>query len=136
MNSTSLSFLDSQSYMIDLLKERPLQTAGVVAIGTALYALYSSSKDKETGGFDKIPTPKGKYPYLGHIPLIGENSFLKIHEWHKELGPIVHVKMGVQDFIFISDPIIAHEIFSVNGSITSLRPANNFCDGPYSNNGK
>ncbi|KAI7867265.1 hypothetical protein BDF14DRAFT_1804555 [Spinellus fusiger] len=102
MNSTSFSFLESQSYMIDLLKEHPLQTAGVVAVGTALYALYPSSKDKETGGFDKIPTPKGKYPYigkslitdnsllivllLGHLPHLGEISFLKMHEWHKELG--------------------------------------------------
>ncbi|KAI7866128.1 cytochrome P450 [Spinellus fusiger] len=103
--------------MIDLLKEHPLQTAGVVAVGTALYALYSSSKDKETGGFDKIPTPKGKYPYLGHIP---------------HLGPILHIKMGIQDFIFVSDPDIAHEIFNINGSITSLRPPNKFGDDCYS----
>ncbi|KAI7871317.1 cytochrome P450 [Spinellus fusiger] len=117
--------------MIDLLKESPLQTASVVAVGTALYALYFSSKDKETDGFDKIPTPKGKYPYLGHLPLLGENMFLKIHEWHKELGPFLHVKMGVQDFIFISDPIIAHEAFNVNGSITTLRPPFKFVDGVF-----
>ncbi|KAI7871261.1 cytochrome P450 [Spinellus fusiger] len=114
--------------MIDLLKERPFQTAGVVAVGTALYALYSSSKDKETGSYDKIPMPKGKYPYIDHLPLLGENSFLKMHEWHKELGPILHIKMGVQDFVFISDPIIAHEVFNVNGNITTLRPSNKFAD--------
>ncbi|KAI7871153.1 cytochrome P450 [Spinellus fusiger] len=121
--------------MIDLLNEHSLQTAGVMAVGTALYALYSNSKDKETGGFDKIPMPKGKYPYVGHLPYLIKNSFLKIYEWHKELGPIVHVKMGVQDFIFISDPTIAHEIFNVNGGITTLRPPNKFGDGAYSMNG-
>ncbi|KAI7867272.1 cytochrome P450 [Spinellus fusiger] len=121
MNSTSFSFLESQSYMIDLLKEHPLQTAGVVAVGTALYALYSSSKDKEAGGFDKIPTPKGKYPYIGHIP---------------HLGPILHIKIGVNNTIFISDPIIAHEIFNINGRITSLRPLSKFGNGVYNMNGR
>ncbi|KAI7871282.1 cytochrome P450 [Spinellus fusiger] len=81
-----------------------------------------------------MPTPKRKYPYLGHIPLLGENSFLKMHEWHKELGPILHIKMGVQDFVFISDPTIAHEVFNVNGNITNLRPPNKFADGIYSMN--
>ncbi|KAI7871296.1 cytochrome P450 [Spinellus fusiger] len=122
--------------MIDLLKESPLQTACVVAVGTALYALYSSSKDKETDDFDKIPTPKGKYPCLGHLPLLGKNMFLQMHKWHKELGPILHIKMGVQDFIFISDPIIAHEVFNVNGSITTSRPPNKFMDGLFTMNGR
>ncbi|KAI7867226.1 cytochrome P450 [Spinellus fusiger] len=121
--------------MIDLLKEHPLQTAGVVAVGTALYSLYSSSKDKKTGGFDKIPTPKGKYPYLGHIPHLGKNSFLKMHEWHKELGPILHIKMGVQDFVFISDPAIAHEVFNVKGGITNSRPPFKFANSDFSMNG-
>ncbi|KAI7861250.1 cytochrome P450 [Spinellus fusiger] len=122
--------------MIDLLKEHPLQTAGVVAVGTALYALYSSSKDKEAGGFDKIPTPKGKYPYIGHLPHLSGDSFLKIHEWHKELGPIIHVKMGVQDFVFISDSVIAHEILHVNGGITSLRAPSKFGEEVYGMNGR
>ncbi|KAI7867257.1 cytochrome P450 [Spinellus fusiger] len=122
--------------MIDLLKEHSLQTAGVVAVGTALYALYSSSKDKETGGFDKIPTPKGKYPYLGHLPLLSEISFLKMHEWHKELGPILYIKMGVQDFVFISDPAIAHEVFNVKGGINNSRPSFKFADCLFSMNGR
>ncbi|KAI7867266.1 cytochrome P450 [Spinellus fusiger] len=122
--------------MIELLKDHPLQSAGVVAVGTALYILYSTFNDKKHDGVEKIPTPKGKYPYLGHLPHIGKNAFLKIHEWHKELGPIIQVQMGVQDFVFISDSVIAHEIFNVNGSITTLRPSNKLGDGAYSLNGR
>ncbi|KAI7871358.1 cytochrome P450 [Spinellus fusiger] len=105
-------------------------------MGTAMFALYSSSRNKEASEFDQIPMPKGKYPYIGHLLNIGENSYLKLHEWHKELGPIIHVKMGVQDFIFISDPSIAHKVFSVNGAITTLRPPNKFSDDFYTMNGR
>ncbi|KAI7864506.1 cytochrome P450 [Spinellus fusiger] len=132
MSSTSIPFLDGKYSVISLLKDYPLQTVSVVAISTALYALYSGSKDKKNDGFDKIPMPKGKYPYFGHLPHLGENSFLKTYEWHKELGPVIHVKMGVQDFIFISDPAFAHEVFNTNGLITSSRPYNAFCDKYYS----
>ncbi|KAI7872656.1 cytochrome P450 [Spinellus fusiger] len=78
--------------------------------------------------------PSKKYPYLGHLPYIGENSFLKLYEWHQKLGPLLHIKMGVQDILFISDPNIAHEIFTVNGGITSLRPSNKFNDHFYNVN--
>ncbi|KAI7867264.1 cytochrome P450 [Spinellus fusiger] len=44
--------------------------------------------------------------------------------------------MGVQDFIFISDPTIAHEIFNVNGSITTSRPPNKYAEEIYSMYGR
>ncbi|KAI7871826.1 hypothetical protein BDF14DRAFT_912849 [Spinellus fusiger] len=86
MNSTYLSLFKSQSYTIDVLKAYSLQSASAVVVGTALYILYSSSKDTKHDGFDKIPMPKGKYPYVGHLPHLTENSFLKMYEWHKDLG--------------------------------------------------
>lgn len=49
-----------------------------------------------------------------------------IPEWHKKYGPLLHVKMGVQDWIFIGDPQIAHDIFVSNGASTSGRPHTTF----------
>ncbi|KAI7871338.1 cytochrome P450 [Spinellus fusiger] len=131
----SIPFVDSQSSLLGLFKNHPLQSVGAIAASVALYTIYSSSKDKKDG-FEKIPMPKGKYPYIGHMPHLCENFFLKLHQWHKELGPIIHFKMGVQDFLYISDPTIAHEIFNVNGNVTSLRPSNKFCEEYYSMNGR
>ncbi|KAI7866657.1 cytochrome P450 [Spinellus fusiger] len=61
---------------------------------------------------------------------------LKMHEWHKELGPIIHIKMGVQDFILISDPKLAHKIFVTNGNITSSRPNHSFIKNHYTYGGR
>ncbi|KAI7872669.1 cytochrome P450 [Spinellus fusiger] len=131
MNFISFSFLEMQSFVASLLKDYPLQS---VAVGAAFCAIYYSSKDKRVDRFDKLPMPSEKYPYLGHPPYIGENSFLKLYEWHQKLGPLLHIKMGVKDFLFISDPNIAHEIFTVNGGITTLRPSNKFNDDFYNVN--
>lgn len=46
-----------------------------------------------------------------------------ISEWHKKYGPLLHVKMGVLDWIFVGDPQIAHGIFVSNGASTSGRPS-------------
>ncbi|KAI7864006.1 cytochrome P450 [Spinellus fusiger] len=136
MDSISSSFLEKKAYVVDLLKDHPVRSAGVVVLCTALYAIYSSSKDKKRDGLDKIPMPKGNYPLFGHIPHFSEDSFFKVHEWHNELGPMVHVKMGVQDFVFISDTVLAHEIFNTNGNVSSGRPPNKFGDGLYSLGGR
>ncbi|KAI7873064.1 cytochrome P450 [Spinellus fusiger] len=133
MSSIFFSFLQSQSYLASFLREYPLQSVGVVT-GAVLCAIYSSAKDKEADGFDKLPMPSERYPYLGHLPYLGKNTSFKLYEWHKKLGPLLHIKMGVQDFLFVSDPNIAHEIFTVNGSITTLRPSNKFNDHFYNVN--
>lgn len=53
----------------------------------------------------------------------------KITEWHKKLGPILRIKMGVQDWVFVSDPIIAQELFASQGAVTSGRPFLTFGNG-------
>jgi hypothetical protein len=53
----------------------------------------------------------------------------KITEWHRKLGPILRIKMGIQDWVFISDPNIAHDIFVSQGAITSGRPFITFGNG-------
>ncbi|KAI7864509.1 cytochrome P450 [Spinellus fusiger] len=44
--------------------------------------------------------------------------------------------MGVQDYIFISDPTFAHEVFNINGNVTFSRASNKFSDTYYSVNGR
>jgi hypothetical protein len=44
--------------------------------------------------------------------------------------------MGVQEWIMISDPYLAHKIFVTNGADTSERPYNSFQSIHYSRNQK
>jgi hypothetical protein len=43
----------------------------------------------------------------------------KIAEWHEKHGPIINVRMGVQNWICIGDPTLAHELFVTNYNIDS-----------------
>ncbi|KAI8391167.1 cytochrome P450 [Radiomyces spectabilis] len=106
--------------------DRVLPTIAVTAAGIAIGAyLYSRQKAKDDG-FKKIPTPPGQLPYVGHLLSLGDMPPYRITEWQQELGPMIQLNMGVQTWIMISDPIIAHEIFVTRGSITSGRTTGNF----------
>lgn len=59
---------------------------------------------------------------LGHTLSLGNMPAHKITEWHKELGPILSVKIGFQDWIFIGDSTIAHDIFNLEANLTSDSP--------------
>ncbi|RCH84474.1 hypothetical protein CU097_006601 [Rhizopus azygosporus] len=76
--------------------------------------------------FKNIPMPKGKFFYLGHIPVIAGNSGKAMIKWHDECGLVYRIKMGVQNWLFIGDPQMAHDIFVTNGSLTSNRPHSTF----------
>jgi hypothetical protein len=60
----------------------------------------------------------------------------KIAEWHRELGPIIKIKMGVQNWVFVSDPKMAQDIFSSMGTITSGRPYLVFGNGILGEGGR
>lgn len=123
----------------------------VAAAGLAAYAIkriQSSSKPRfdYAKGTEGIPSPKGAvyyfgkislcikvvfsplpynlihHHYIGHLPMMGDMPAHTITKWHRELGPIIRVKMSVQDWVFISDPIVAQEVFAAQGSATSGRP--------------
>jgi hypothetical protein len=57
-------------------------------------------------------------------------------KWHAEYGPIIRVRMGVQNFIFISDPYLANKIFSGFGAHSSGRPYSTFVAKQYSSDGE
>ncbi|KAG1442411.1 hypothetical protein G6F56_011071 [Rhizopus delemar] len=97
------------------------------AVATVTLAWYikrviRKSKEFKNPGSKEIPTPKGEYFYLGHLPLFKKLPAVQVSEWHKELGPIFRIKMGVQHWVFIGDPEAAHDILMTQGSLTSGRP--------------
>jgi hypothetical protein len=55
------------------------------------------------------------YKIIGNMASIGELPGKKIAEWHAKYGPIIRVRMGVQTWIMIGDPTLAHELFVSNG---------------------
>lgn len=59
---------------------------------------------------------------LGHTLSLGNMPAHKITEWHKELGPILRVKIGFQDWISIGDSTMAHDIFTLEANLTSNSP--------------
>lgn len=119
-----------------------------VASVTTVYLLrraIRSMSDNKSDEFKGIPVPKGEYFYLGinnkqkpsnslliilhligHMPLLGKRPGEVITKWHHQYGPIFRIKMGVQNWLFLGDPQIAHEILVSKGSITAGRPEHTF----------
>lgn len=100
-----------------------IQVSSVVAASSALYASYrliTGSRKKQ--GFKEIPQPDSAYPFVGHLLSLGDKPSNTIAQWHSELGPIIKIRMGVQIWIMVADPALAHKIFVTNGAETSHRP--------------
>ncbi|KAI9282569.1 cytochrome P450 [Sporodiniella umbellata] len=99
-----------------------LSTA-IITIATAWWVgkVIKRSKGIKSLGGKKIPMPKGQYFYFGHMPSFRKEPFKKTNEWHKELGSIFQINAGVQHWIVIGDPIVAHDIFVSKGATSSGR---------------
>ncbi|KAI8890613.1 cytochrome P450 [Backusella circina FSU 941] len=81
---------------------------------TLLYSIYGKLWRKKPK-YKEIPSPKGAYPYIGKIPS------RQISKWHEEYGDLMKLKMGAQDWVMVGSPSIAHKIFILNGSKSSIR---------------
>ena len=46
----------------------------------------------------------------------------------------MYVYIGVERWLFLSDPHLAHDVLSVNGSVASNRPYRTFTDEYYAKN--
>ncbi|KAI9245377.1 cytochrome P450 [Phascolomyces articulosus] len=114
------------------------QYAPVVSIaaaaGLAAFAFATAvrSNNKTPKGYKEIPVADGRIPYFGHLLSLGEVPAFKITEMQKKHGPIMKIYMGVQEWVMISDPLIAHEIFMTKGSVTSGRPYQLYTHEHYS----
>ncbi|KAI7864178.1 cytochrome P450 [Spinellus fusiger] len=134
--SSFLLSLPNPQVISEILNDSKLPLMSAVALVTVAYSVYHIMKKDKSQESGSIPMPKGNYPIVGHIPHLVKSLQFKLHEWHKELGPIIHIKMGVKDFIIISDPELAHKIFVTNGVSTSSRPPHRFSDEYHSHNGR
>ncbi|KAI7891882.1 cytochrome P450 [Mucor mucedo] len=88
-------------------------------------ALTNKSKSQST---KEIPVPGSSYWYVGHMFSMGELPGKTVEEWHRQLGPIIKLYLGVQTWIMIADPILAHKVFVTNSAKTSFRPKSHFTD--------
>lgn len=86
--------------------------------------------------YRKLPEPGSAYPYVGHMFSLGDLPGETVSQWHKELGPIIKFRMGVQTWVSVDCPIIAHKLLVTNGTKTSQRPVAEFTYHVYSIEGK
>lgn len=94
---------------------------------------YSSAS---AAGIKEIPVPSSSIPYVGHLFSLGSLPSETVSEWHKELGPIIKFRMGVQTWISIDNPQMAHKLMVTNGAKVSHRPISEFGQELYSMGGK
>ncbi|KAI8100201.1 cytochrome P450 [Halteromyces radiatus] len=121
--------ITTTSAMASLSEKRQiiLATATVVATGLGVLYLSSSKKAADTPrGYREIPTPGSQWPFFGHLLSLGKLPGYTAAKWSKELGPIFQLKMGVQTWFVISDPVLAQEIFMTHGTATSDRPPHTY----------
>ncbi|KAI9496351.1 cytochrome P450 [Zychaea mexicana] len=118
--------------------ENSTTAAAVLGLAACAWLLLRSSKDSKNYETDaiEIPTPCSSLPYFGHMFALGKKPITQLTNWNKELGPIISVKMGVRQWVVVSDPFLAHEIFNVNGRFTSERPQTPFFSDHYAMGGK
>lgn len=106
-----------------------------VSIVYTSYRMFLSNQGKKHN-FKEIPIPGSAYPYIGHMMSLGELPGKTIKKWHEELGPIINLKMGIQNWIAVNDPVLAHKIFVTKGVDTSYRPHNAYAFNILCSGGK
>lgn len=115
-----------------------VSVSAAIAVLYSTYTLVSNSSKKRANqkqGLKEIPVPSGSYPIFGHLLSLGVNPGKTIANWHKELGPIFKIHMGVKDWILVDDPVLAHKIFVTYGAISSNRIHQTYSSHYYSIDG-
>lgn len=118
-----------ETYYKALLPYKFEKEKALPAIAVTLAILYASSKlisSSNKKPLKEIPMHRSAYPYVGHLLSLGKLPSKVIAEWHKELGPIIKIKMGAQTWVSIDNPRLAHQLLVINGSKTSSKPESYF----------
>ncbi|KAI8139124.1 cytochrome P450 [Fennellomyces sp. T-0311] len=128
--------------LLSLLKNRdPVAISAASATVTVILAFLLAYKQrkriqKQPASFKEIPMPKEHYPIFGHLLSLGPMVSHTMTKWHNELGPIIQLRMGVQRWIVLNDPKMAHEVFVTNGQVASSRPFMSFTYQVYAKGGR
>lgn len=113
----------------------PIIAGTTVALYISYKIIYSLFHSKNKFNRE-IPVPGSAYPYVGHLFSLGDMPAETVSQWHKKHGPIIHLRMGVQTWISIDSPELAHKLMVTNGSKTSHRNESEFAFKLYSFGGK
>ncbi|KAI9357779.1 cytochrome P450 [Pilaira anomala] len=116
-------------------KEITTPVVSIAAAATLLYSSYKIAKYVKNYSYKKIPSPKGAYPFVGHLLSLGKEPSQTFSEWHKEVGHIMKLRIGAQTWILIDDPKLAYKVFVSNAASSAHRPTSTFSDF-YSHGGK
>ncbi|KAI9282633.1 cytochrome P450 [Sporodiniella umbellata] len=100
----------------------------IVALATVFWIkkAMKSLDNLKKAGYKDLPTPKGGFFLIGHLFSIHKKPGVQADKWHKELGPIFCLKMGLQNWVFIGDREAAQNIYVTNGAKSSGRPFSTF----------
>lgn len=135
------SLIDSipPRFMVDREKLTPvISIAAATVILLSSYKCFLKKKEEKDSkrGIKEIPVPGSRYPYFGHMFSLGSSPGKVIAKWHKEFGHILKLSMGIQTWIMVDDPVLAHKIFVSNGAVASNRPHVTFAYDYYGLKGK
>ncbi|KAI8138516.1 cytochrome P450 [Fennellomyces sp. T-0311] len=99
-----------------------------LAILFVIHRLYDAKKKEQKrqkqlrSGTYIIPEPNGAFPYIGHLLAIEKNPRKRLLQWHRELGPIFSLRLGVKPWIVIGNAEVAYEIMHKERNFTSGKP--------------
>lgn len=92
---------------------------GCLALLTALFVKFVKSRPPK--GYQYVPGPKG-LPLLGHTTLLHSEPQAQLRAWARTYGPVFRLRIGWNDWIFVTEPGAIKEIFDKNSRVTSGRP--------------
>ncbi|RUP46987.1 cytochrome P450 [Jimgerdemannia flammicorona] len=117
-------------------------SGALVAAAAAATGVYAANRlltpeDKEAEKFkklNKLPSPSGALPIVGHLFAVGMSPHIQFSEWSKTLGPIFSVKMGSsRTWIIHNSPEVTREIIDRRGANYSDRASTDILEAASAN---
>ncbi|RCH89793.1 hypothetical protein CU098_005126 [Rhizopus stolonifer] len=125
-----------QDRLSSLSESRKIAITSITAATAAVVLYRLFSREKKDPLLKEIPMARNCYPVVGHMLSLGKHPGRTVDQWHKELGPIFQIRMGIQTWVMINDPVLAHTVFSKHGMQVSDRAYNKYCITHYAKGGK